>query len=72
MDHSPSPISDRARAFLREVKFAGGSIYIKDAGACQNAIACRAAGYVQITTDYKTAKITGHGQAHLDLLMRAH
>lgn len=68
------PLSDRARGFLRHVKFEGGKVDLSILGLAVHIVAeeCRRCGYVHITADGETAKLTGLGQAYLDRLMRAH
>lgn len=68
------PLSERARGFLRHVKFEGGKIDLSVCGIAFHILAeeCRRCGYVHITADGDTAKLTGLGQAYLDRLMRAH
>ncbi len=66
------PLSDSARGFLREVKFQGGKLSLYTPVRRRLAEECRGCGYVHITADGETAKLTGLGQAYLDRLMRAH
>lgn len=65
------PLDDASRGYLRSVRINGGKmpITIGDKAKAQK---CRIAGYLHITLDETTAKLTGHGQAYLDRLMRAH
>ncbi|NTI86013.1 hypothetical protein G6L87_02925 [Agrobacterium rhizogenes] len=66
------PLSERARGFLREVQFAGGRVEIATGlGRRQLALECRRCGYVHISQDERTARLTGLGQAYLNRLMRA-
>lgn len=66
------PLSDSARGFLREVKFQRGKLELYTPVRRRLAEECRHCGYVHITADGETAKLTGLGQAYLDRLMRAH
>lgn len=67
------PISDAARALLRDVR-AGGSKYTIRASFQARALAAelKKAGYVQIDQSGYELRLTGMGQAYLDRLMRAH
>lgn len=66
------PLSDRDRAFLRTLRIAGGRLQLVTLVHRQSAAACREGGYVRISADGKTVRLTGTGQAYLDRLMRAH
>lgn len=68
------PLSDRARGFLRHVQFEGGKVDLSARDLTLNIVAeeCRRCGYLHITAQGETAKLTGLGQAYLDRLMRAH
>ena len=66
------PLSDLDRAFLRAVRIAGGCLSLVTLAHRQSAAACREGGYVRISADGKTVRLTGTGQAYLDRLMRAH
>ncbi len=67
-------LSDRARGFLRHVKLEGGKVDLSALGLAYHIVAeeCRNCGYLHITADGETAKLTGLGQAYLDRLMRSH
>jgi ribosomal protein S19E (S16A) len=66
-------ISPGATALLRRVRIAGGSLDTRgNLGFRDSVQELKKAGYVQIKEDYYTIRLTGHGQAHLDRLMRAH
>ncbi|WP_367354097.1 hypothetical protein [Agrobacterium pusense] len=68
------PLSERARGFLRHVKSVGGRLDLSALGLAYHIVAeeCRSCGYLHITADGETAKLTGLGQAYLDRLMRSH
>lgn len=67
------PVSDAARAQLREVRFAGGTLSISATlEARAKALELRKAGYVNIGESGYDLRLTGLGQAYLDRLMRAH
>ena len=67
------PISDAARAMLRDVRAAGNKYTIR-ASFQARALAAelKKAGYVQIDQSGYDLRLTGTGQAYLDRLMRAH
>lgn len=67
------PISDAARAMLRDVRAAGNKYTIR-ASFQARALAAelKKAGYVQIDQSGCDLRLTGMGQAYLDRLMRAH
>lgn len=67
------PISDAARAMLRDVRAAGNRYTIR-ASFQARALAAelKKAGYVQIDQSGDDLRLTGMGQAYLDRLMRAH
>jgi len=67
------PISDAARAMLRDVRAAGNKYTIR-ASFQARALAAelKKAGYVQIDQNGHDLRLTGMGQAYLDRLMRAH
>ncbi|WCK12365.1 hypothetical protein G6L41_008785 [Agrobacterium tumefaciens] len=67
------PISDAARAMLRDVRAAGNKYTIR-ASFQARALAAelKKAGYVQIDQSGYDLRLTGMGQAYLDRLMRAH
>ncbi|NTA10834.1 hypothetical protein [Agrobacterium tumefaciens] len=68
-----TPISDAARAMLREVRAAGGSLTIHASFKARRlALELKRAGYVQIGISGYDLRLTGMGQAYLDRLMRAH
>ncbi|MCI9865832.1 hypothetical protein RHIZ_07750 [Rhizobium skierniewicense] len=68
-----TPVSDAARAQLREVRFAGGKLSISATfEARAKALELRKAGYVNIGESGYDLRLTGLGQAYLDRLMRAH
>lgn len=68
------PLSERAQGFLRYVRIEGGKVDLAPLGLAFHIVAeeCRGCGYLHITADGETAKLTGLGQAYLDRLMRAH
>lgn len=67
------PISDAARAMLRDVRAAGNKYTIR-ASFQARALAAelKKAGYVQIDQGGYDLRLTGMGQAYLDRLMRSH
>ena len=67
------PISDAARALLRDVRAAGNKFTIR-ASFQARALAAelKKAGYVQVDQSGYELRLTGMGQAYLDRLMRAH
>lgn len=65
------PLADRDRAFLRSLRVAGGRMPLVTVAQRKSAEACRVAGYIQILDDGRTARLTGNGQAYLDLLARS-
>jgi hypothetical protein len=68
-----TPISDAARAQLREVRAAGGNLTIPASFKARSlAQELKKAGYVQIGASGYDLRLTGMGQAYLDRLMRAH
>jgi len=68
-----TPISDAARAMLREVRAAGGNLTIPVSFKARSlALELKRAGYVQIGASGYDLRLTGMGQAYLDRLMRAH
>lgn len=66
------PLSERDRAFLRSVRIAGGRLQLVRSIDRESAKTCHAAGYARVSLDEKTVQLTGHGQAYLDRIMRAH
>ncbi len=71
-------ISDQARAFLRTVRHAGGSLHVEEA-QIPLARECAAYGLLgfaggTIGADPRVSRVemTGRGYAYLDRLMRAH
>lgn len=66
------PLPEKHRAFLRMLRGVGGRLQLVTLVHKESAAICRDAGYVRILDDGKTVRITGHGQAYLDRLMRAH
>ena len=68
-----TPISDAARAMLRDVRAAGGKHTIRASFQARAlATELKKAGYVQIDQSGYDLRLTGMGQAYLDRLMRAH
>lgn len=68
-----TPISDAARAMLREVRAAGNKYTIRASFQARAlATELKKAGYVQIDQSGYELRLTGMGQAYLDRLMRAH
>jgi hypothetical protein len=66
-------ISSAATALLRRVRVAGGTLDTRGNLLFRDSVQeLKKAGFVQIKEDYYTIRLTGHGQAHLDRLMRAH
>ena len=66
-----TPISDAARAVLRSARVGGGRIELNPLR--EHLISeCRKAGYLHVGEGAKTGRLTGLGQAYLDMLMRAH
>jgi len=67
------PISDAARAMMRDVRAAGGKCTIRESFQDSAlAVELKKAGYVQIDQSGYDLRLTGMGQAYLDRLMRAH
>lgn len=67
------PVSEASRALLREVRFNGGKMTIVSSlEARAKALELRKAGYVHIGETGYDLRLTGFGQAYLDMLMRAH
>ncbi len=67
------PISDAARALLRDVRAAGNKFTIRTSFQARALAAeLKKAGYVQIDQSGYELRLTGMGQAYLDRLMRAH
>ncbi|MBB4146044.1 hypothetical protein [Rhizobium rhizoryzae] len=66
------PLCERDRAFLRSIRVAGGRLQLVRSIDRESAKACHAAGYARISLDGNIVRLTGHGQAYLDRLMRAH
>ncbi len=67
------PISDAARAMLRDVRAAGNKYTIRASFQARAlATELKKAGYVQIDQSGSELRLTGMGQAYLDRLMRAH
>lgn len=67
------PISDAARAMLRDVRAAGNKYTIRASFQARSLAAeLKKAGYVQIDQSGYELRLTGMGQAYLDRLMRAH
>ncbi|WP_421360018.1 hypothetical protein [Agrobacterium rosae] len=68
-----TPVAEASRALLREVRFAGGKMTIVSTfEARAKALELRKAGYVHIGETGYDLRLTGLGQAYLDMLMRAH
>jgi hypothetical protein len=66
-------ISPGATALLRRIRIAGGALRILDDFASDGpAVELKKAGYIQFKDEGNVLRLTGHGQAHLDRLMRAH
>ncbi len=67
------PISDAARALLRDVRAAGNKFTIRASFQARALSAeLKKAGYVHIDQSGYELRLTGMGQAYLDRLMRAH
>lgn len=66
-----TPISDAARAVLRSARVGGGRIDINPLRA-HLVEECRKAGYLHVAEGDSFGRLTGLGQAYLDLMMRAH
>lgn len=67
-----TPVAEASRALLREVRFAGGKMTIVATfEALAKAQELRKAGYIHIGGKGYDLRLTGLGQAYLDMLMRA-
>lgn len=66
-----TPISDAARAVLRSARVGGGRIELNPLRA-HLVEECRKAGYLHVSEGAPVGRLTGLGQAYLDLMMRAH
>lgn len=71
IEASLTPISDAARALLRSARVAGGRLDVDHLRA-HLVTECRKAGYLHVPENGGVGRLTGLGQAYLDLLMRAH